>query len=276
MEEKSFLQNFKRTPILCYLLLLIPLIVSNLFSQSTDLVNKLREDFQSFRYEKVIYMADSIIISSPFLEKEDLLEIYRLKAVSHYSIGQKPYSELAFKSILQIDSTYTLDPGVNAPKLVHLFNNIKETYKPIRKEKELQSFSLDSSRQRKKGLIAAAGRSIVFPGWGHRYLQQEKGNWFMAGSAVLIPLSVYFTVASWNYEQKYLDEVDAQKIKSRFNDYDKAYQTRNVLLGVYLIYWAYIQYDFYNQTKDNSSNPQVVVNISPFENQLQLSLNISF
>ena len=261
VEEKSFLQNYKRTSIQCYLLLLIPLIVSDLFSQNTDFVNKLRENFQSFRYEKVIYMADSIIVSSPFLEKEDLLEIYRLKAVSHYTIDQKPYSELAFKSILQIDSTYTLDPAVNAPKIVHLFNKIKETYKPFRKEKDY---------------ISAAGRSIIFPGWGHTYLQQKRGNWFMAGSAVLIPLSVYFTVASWNYEQKYLDEVDTQKIEKRFNDYDKIYQTRNVILSVYLIYWAYIQYDFFNHIKYYKNNPQVVIYISPSENQLQLGLNISF
>jgi len=277
MEEKPFFRSNKLKFTTYYLLLFIPLIVSDLFSQSTDLVNKMREAFQSFRYEKVIFMADSVIVNSPDLEKVELLEIYRLKAVSHYSIGQQPYSELAFKSMLQIDSNYVLDPAVNAPKIIRLYKTIKQAYKPIIKIDKFQTVFNDSIRQKGRDYMSATGRSIIFPGWGHTYLEQEKGKWFMVGSAVLIPLSVYFTAASWHYERKYLDEIDVQKIESRFNKYDKVYQTRNLVLSAYLVYWIYTQYDFFNQSDEQVDDPSVVIYISPTEQQqLQLCLQLSF
>jgi hypothetical protein len=265
-------------PLISTLLLILVLLATEAFSQNNNAVDKLRAAFQDFRYKKVIFMADSIIVHSTDLKKKDLLEIYRLKAVSHYSIGQQNYSELAFKSILQVDSNYVLEPSINAPKIIRLFNTIKQKYKPISKEnKPMQLLGEVKIRQVQKDYIAATARSVIFPGWGHNYLQKGQGTWFMAGSAILIPLSVYFTAASWHYEQKYLNEIDPQKIESRFRKYDDTYKTRNIVLGAYLIYWAYIQYDFFRQGPGSANESKIVLNLSQNrQQQFLLSLNIPF
>ncbi len=268
----------KQKPSISILLLILIFAAADGFAQNINAVDKLRASFQDFRFEKVIFMADSIIVNSNYLEKKDLLEINRLKAVSHYSIGQQHYSELTFMSILQVDSNYVLEPSVNAPKIIRFFKLIKQKYKPVNKESKL-IHQLDKAKikQIQNDYIAAAGRSVIFPGWGHCYLNEGPSGWYMAGSAILIPLSIYFTASSWHYEQKYLNEFDAKKIENRFQKFDEAYQARNIVLGAYFIYWAYIQFDFFKQKPASENDPKIVLNLSQTHpQQLLLSLNISF
>ncbi len=268
----------KLRPLFSSLFLIVMLIAPAAFSQSSNIVDKLRSAFQDFSYEKVIFSADSIIVNSAVLEKSDLLEIYRLKAISQFSIGQQNFSELTFKTMLQIDSNYVLEPSINSPKIILLFNTIKEQHRLLSKESNpLLVPDTERVERSQKDYIAAAGRSVIFPGWGHNYLNEEPGNWFMAGSAVLIPLSVYFTAASWHYEKEYLNEIDALKIEKRFNKFDDAYKIRNILFASYLIYWLYIQYDFFGRNPYSADESNIVLHLSQNKpQQIQMTLEISF
>lgn len=264
--------------LILFVLLIFLLVAVNAFSQTNNMVEKLRVTFQNFQYEKVIFLSDSIIVNSANLEKKEQLEIYRLKAVSHYAIGQKNHCELALKSLLKADSNYVMQPSINAPKIIQLFNKIKKNYRPVKIENESPTL-LDAGKIKKirKDYLAAASRSVIFPGWGHNYLQREKGTLFMTGSVIMIPLSIYFTAASWHYEQKYLNEVNAQKIKTRFKKFDNTYKARNIVLATYLIYWLYIQYDFLKEKPGSTNEPGILLGLSQNSNQkFQLSLHIAF
>ena len=185
---------------------------------------------------------------------------------------------MAFEALLKIDSVYTLSPAENPPKIITFFNDIKRTFKPETKkllpDERPKSQSEDSTTNKK--FVNGAIKSLVLPGWGHTYINDPKGKWYMAGSIAGLSTAIWLYVSTNRYEEKYLNETDAEQIESRFKKYKSYYQARNMAIGLYALYWAYLQYDFLNLSDFSQENPQLYLSSGNNQSDLQITLSFHF
>lgn len=213
--------------------------------------NKIMNDFKSFRYESVIHKTNALLQSETVLEKSRTLELYRVKAVSHYSLGQEDSARAAFIRILKIDPGFSPDPVNNSPKIIDFFNRIKSdlpaiTETPEKNDKQEMSRQTEMRRSgpAMKPFRSVFIRSLVFPGWGHYYLEQKKKGTLLgvANIAALAPV-IYYSLQTAEKEKDYLNEIDPEKIKSAYDDYNAVYKIRNICIGIYAVLWLYTQID---------------------------------
>jgi hypothetical protein len=213
-------------------------------------INEVEQAFKDFQYEEVIMLSQNLHTNQQSIPEPDLIDLFRMKATSHYILGEIDSAAYCFSSILSIDVNYELDPVNNSPKIIALFNETKTHYLKNRAMQQIQTqpespeqkMSIQTST--KQSFQGALLRSMVLPGWGHYNLEQkQKGLTLGIASIVALSSTIYFTYEANRLEQDYLNEVDVSKIDKRYADYNQAYKIRNISLSVYAALWLYAQID---------------------------------
>lgn len=223
------------------------------FCQTADSssIEQILKEFKKFEYEKVISLSELILSAENHLSRSSLIELYRMKGISHYSLAEEDSAKESFIKILQIRPDFNLDPIINSPKIIIFFQLIKADYIEHSKkkpEKTQEQISRDLSKPplitETKFYNSAILRSMFVPGWGHLYLEQKtKGKLLcIASIAALIP-SVYFYASTSEKEKDYLNETDINEIDSRYNAYNQAYRMRNIFITSFALIWLYTQFD---------------------------------
>jgi hypothetical protein len=222
----------------------------NLFAQDANhSISLLKNELESFRYKNVIEHADSIILHSDILSRPTLIEIYRMKATAQFSLSDIEGTKITFLNILNIDTTHTLDPSNTSPKIITFFNQVRHDY--------LAELSMQKRTLKVKPdtvvihdvtasllLKQAAIRSILFPGLGHFYLDQNiKGIALSSLSAVALSSTIYFIIESNNKQKDYLNARDPLLIQTKYNEYNTSYKLRNISIFALAAVWIYTQID---------------------------------
>ena len=118
-------------------LILIAALYSQSFNESmTSLINK----YKSFEYRAVIEQADDLFADSTGLNTSDICEIYRLKALSHYSLLDMDGALNSFVALLNVKQDYTLDPEHNSPKVIAYFEEVRRHFaeREVKPEPQLE------------------------------------------------------------------------------------------------------------------------------------------
>ncbi len=246
-----------------FTLLVYALIIGQpLYSQQAkdDHVHQVFQHFKAFRYQQVIQTVDSLLSEKIAFSKRDRLALLRMKAIAQYNRNQDTESAETFKAMLAIDASYQLDSLRTSPKIIGFFNDLKSeisvgdttvSVQPpqqksppdIRSEKQMLTKEKPAS-ELQKVLPSALWRSLLWPGWGHYYLNQnKKGYWISGFSLITIPAAVYYMYDTARKERDYLNAVDDDAIRSRYNDYNRSYQLRNMFGAAAAALWLYCQYD---------------------------------
>lgn len=71
-----------------------------------NVVDDISSHFKSFEYSDVIIIADSILLQDSSLSSANLIEINRMKALSHFVLGEEHFSKNCFNEILKIDPKF--------------------------------------------------------------------------------------------------------------------------------------------------------------------------
>ena len=242
--------------ILSSLFLLYTLAVAQ---HHTDAVEGVAIPFKSFQYSEVISLADSVLAQDSLLTATELIEIYRMKALSHFSIGEEQYAKNCFNEILKTDPRFKLDPVQNSPKIISFFNQIKLDYlqnqitiknsTPLEQNNEpiKTTFALYPQKNIKSAMV----KSVLLPGWGHLYLDKKKsGIPLLLGSIVTLPSMIYFIYDANQKERDYLNETDSDEIQTKYDTYNQSYKIRNGLIAGYALIWLYSQWDLFSGSGD--------------------------
>ena len=228
------------------------------FSQQVnESLNIIIENFKNFEYAEVIRLSQNLLKNNNELNDDQLIEIYTMKGVSHYSFGEDDYARESFLEILKMDSSFTLDQNKISPKIITLFNQVKREYlknlsEEIPEEKPLQIVRVDtvfvpqivkdveSENKLKNSLI----RSVVFPGVGHFYNGSETKGWILTSlSALSLTSIVYFIIDSNKKEKEYLQERDINLIEDKYDLYNFSNRMKNISIGSFAAVWLYSQID---------------------------------
>jgi len=241
-------------------LLIVFFVTASVFAQVKVTLNEIKKEYESFEYEKVIILSSQILEGKDTLAPGVLIDIYLMKAQSHYALTEENNAKNCFFEILRINRNYVLDEEYFSPKIVAFFNNVKRDFlllipeKPKQEEKKLDT---EKKEEQPKTIISnelipsvneykiALVKSILLPGLGHFAANSDTKGWlFTAASVLSYGSMIYFIVNTNSKEKDYLNETNAGEIKSKYDTYNTSYKIRNTLIASSIIIWAYSQLDF--------------------------------
>ena len=243
--------------------------------------------FDHFQYGDVISMANKLLLGITPFSKEDLLDIYTKKGISHYSLSEDDAARKSFIEILRIDSSYSLDSSKVSPKIITFFKQVKNDY--LKQEAEIESrtvvrfdtvyvpkvaYDYEHESRLKNALV----RSIIIPGLGQMYKEEYfKGVVLTVLSSVSLISSIYYIADTNTKEKAYLVETNSNLIESKYNEYNSAYKKRNISVISFGILWLYSQIDLLFLSDDTKEGNDIIQNSSLNYNQFKgLTLSISY
>lgn len=271
---------------------LIPIIFYLLSGFSLAQVNNiefLKKNYQSFNYTSVITNADKLLLNSN-IEKETKIEIYTLKAASHFILSDQSNTRKSFIEILKLDDAFEPSKTVYSPKLIKFFNEIKKEFLEVRSSKKTkilekpikkQLNSNESNPNLNQNWNLAIAKSIVLPGWGHLSLEQNTKNWLLtSASTISLGSMIYYIFDTNRKEKDYLIEINQDLVQQKYDDFNKSYKIRSILIITYATIWLYTQIDLLFVTTDLGSKNISAASINTKsvykEENIQLSFQFSF
>lgn len=255
------------------------------FSQQELSLDELKKTFESFEYNAVIELSDKILKAKINLSDEDKIEIYRMKAISAYSLWNEDLSAKSFTEILKINSNYNLDEIRTSPKIVEFFKKIKIDYlkniPPVnRTSGDTISLVIQQPVEQPKVIQSEYNPLYAFiPGYAQIQSGSLTKGWILSSvAAVSLGSMLYFIFDCNSKEAKYLNENQPTLIESKYNSYNTAYKSRNISIVAVVAIWLYSQIDFYlfgNRSELSSFQNQFKVN-QYNNNSFELHLPINF
>jgi len=244
-------------------ILTLLLLYMGAFCQQNDPVKKVTALFRAFKYIEAISEADSILNQDTTLTSSQIIEIKRMKAISHFTIGEELMARITFNTILEFDPKFELDPVQNSPKIIDFFNQVKidflesqiidsDTSKDIqRSENSLQEMTLRPQFNIKSAMV----KSMILPGWGHVNMDRKKtGSLLIIGSLLTLPPALYYSYDAYEKEKDYLNETIASEIEKNYDRYNTSYKLRNGFITGYVLIWLYSQWDLFS----NDNQEQII------------------
>ncbi len=241
--------------------------VMNAFAQESD-YEKIKKLFEEFEYEKTIQLSTDLI-NKEVLSDSALVNIYLMRAVSFYAVGNEALSRKSFQNILGLKNNFIPDPSKISPKLIALFEEVKKealSEKPVNIANPVDiSEALKFADERQKLIKNAFVKNLILPGWGQLHVGNDSKGWIVSGlSAANLGAMIYFLRDALTKENDYLKETDKLRIEQKYSAYNKSYKMRNVFIVSYLLIWIYSQADllFFSDNEPFS-------NISSFSSAFQ-------
>lgn len=220
----------------------LPVYAQNL---TYDLV---RREYESFEYEKVIALSEQMLIQKG-LPDSLKIDLFIMRAVSFYSLGNEEATRSSFAEILKLKPSYLPDPTRISPKLISIFELVKSDFvkaiKPTAANPDTVSQKPALQNISTTPLKISLMKNLILPGWGLLNSDNYVKGWvFTSLSAINIGALVYFIGTTNKKESDYLNETDVNLMKMKYDEFNSAYKTRNVLIITYAALWIYSQLDF--------------------------------
>ena len=264
----------KKTLILFFLLI----IISRAFAQEST-IDKVKSEYNSFQYENMIRSSDELLTKGN-LSDSLKVEIYVMRAVAFYSLGNDASTRSSFESILHIRRNFIPDPAQISPKLISIFNEVKTDFiknnpEPVSlvdsttHSQPVKLFSGDDT----KNLIL---ENLGLPGIAQYQLgRNPKGIILTAASAINLGALIYYLIDTKNKENDYLNQTDKALISQKYDLYNKSYKIRNTLIISYALIWIYSQVDLLFLSEDEPNNSQQQTGLIQIQRDLYSDYSIN-
>jgi len=219
---------------------------------TTGILDSLKQQFETFQFTRVISSADSLLLNKALMSKKQLIEIYKIKAVSEFSLLEEENAKRSFTSILNLDNNFQFDSTKTSPKIISFFDELKNNYLTgleTQKKLQVQQDTLFISqtiegRTAEENFRNAMVRSLLLPGMGHLYAgEKTKGIILTSLSAVSLSSMIYFIFDANKKQDDYQSETDPNLIAVKYNDYNNSFKLRNVSIITFAVLWIYSQID---------------------------------
>ena len=265
------------------------LSVSALFAQPNNVIDRLQTHYEMFEYSSVLHEAEKILMDKERLSDSLLINVYTLKAASHFAMGDQISTRKAFIEILKINDQYLLNDLSYSPKLITFYNEVENEFSEIiRLNEEKFDSEEDINNNIRNNVNAtdlvfnnAMAKSLLLPGLGHLDLENNTKGWILTSASVVsLGSMVYFIFDANSKEKDYLGETNSELIQTKYNSYNKSYKVRNILITSYVAIWLYSQIDllfFSNNLGSEYLSDEIFNHLQPLGNdRFLLSFKFSF
>ena len=267
------------------------LLAVNGFPQNkATFLDSLKQKLENFDYAGSINLADSLLkfINNP--TPSQLIEIYRVKGISEFSLQEDQDAKKSFLSLLGIDKNYELDSTKTSPKIISFFDSIKKDFIADYNKQTKYNFEIDSlysaqirmrSEENINNFKKSMYRSLVLPGWGHIYLgETAKGIILTTLSSISLVSTIYFIIDSNSKFNDYNRATDPPIVTSNRDSYYESNKWKNISMISFAALWLYSQIDLlfaHDFEVQNSATAQNLPKLQyDFVRGIQLSFRYSF
>lgn len=247
------------------ILILYFVFVKPILSQDNkEALEDLTQKFSNFEYSEVINDASQLIKYKNQFTKLELIGIYRMKGIAHFSMLDEQQARLSFLEILKVDSSYVLDPSNTSPKIITFFDKVKGEYLVSVEGKQDNTTIVkydtiyipvtvrDTSAAYR--LRQALLPSLFIPGSGHLYLESNLKSWALTTLSVAsIATGIFYIIDTNKKEKEYLQETDIGEVSEKYNNYNFSFRMRNLAFISYITLWLYCQLDLLFNSDDDES-----------------------
>lgn len=240
------------------LLIIILLIgTSYTFAQEVS-YQKVKQLYEKFDNENVIKVSDQLLQQGG-LSDSLTIDVHLMRANIFYQNGDELSIKKSFENILIIKKNYTPDQSNISPKLIAIFNEVKTEYLRNHPDEKQPQDSTQIKQEIKSidpyVMKSAVAQNILLPGLGQFYIGNNTKGWFTTSVSTLsLGIMIYSILNTNTKEDAYLKETDKLLIQQKYDDYNKSYKFRNVMIISYAVVWLYSQIDllfFSNGEKDS-------------------------
>jgi hypothetical protein len=258
------------------------LFSSAVYSQSySDSVYYIEEEFKTFNYEEVIRRS-SELLSEEKVPSELKAKVYMMKGISHFVLLEDTLAKYSFLEILRINPQFYPDSIATSPVILKFFTEVKENYAWYYIPEKAELKEGDSIEQiipgdifirYKEKLRVSVIRSLLFPGLGHLYLNNNNGWYLTVPAGVSFLSSVFYLIDTQNKREEYLNTQDPLRINSKYQEYNSSYKIRNVSIIIFSAIWLFSQFDilFTDYIDPHTSH----IAILPFDQSTFFSLKLN-
>jgi len=183
-------------------------------------------------------------------------EIHKYIAFSLIAQGKYRLSKEQFTRLLNIDPTYSLDPVLTSPKILAIFNEVKQAF--VSSQKPAQKTEIIPTE---RDGLSVSYRTILFPGWEQLYRgRKTSGTIFFSLGIVSLGSGITFEFLRSSARQDYLNEKVLLKLDEKYKTYNNYYKAEIASFVVFAITYIASEIDVFtatdNPTINVMSNPQ--------------------
>ncbi len=261
------------------LFIIILLLITIKLSAQEVTYNHVKAEYEAFEYEKVIQLSNALIKQSGVSDSLKI-DVYQMRVVAFYSLGDELSTQNSFREILKINKNYSPDPSKISPRLIAIFQTVKEDYLKLLAQETIKR---DSTGQAEKVFVpsqfkSSALKNIFVPGWGQiSNGYSTKGYLLTTASSINLAAMIYFIFDTKKKENDYLKEINKNLIEPKYNSFNKSYKIRNTLIASYIIIWLYSQIDLHllsNGVEDNSNSGPSEITYRSADQEFRLNWRI--
>lgn len=193
--------------------------------------------FENGQFEDAEFSALRGLRAAAGLDELDQLRFHALLGFVYVAKDQNTAARQEFEKVLFVNPQYAPDPVTTSPKILDVFHAAQQDYM-MKIASEPAIYRMPQADVR----MAASWRSLVLPGWGQRFKNEPvKGAVFTAAQILSLGALIYMQSEVSRRHDDYLAIRDYNNpaIDDRYQEYRRAYQTRNVVgyitLGIYAL-----------------------------------------
>jgi len=165
--------------------------------------------------------------------------LLKIVAFSHVALGEITDAKNEFTAILKLDSTVILDPALVSPKIVEVFNEVKEEFdadQPV--NNGTLTTIVDTALISPLSLRKAALLSIGFPGAGQLYAGESLKGWcYITIEGLALSGLAVSEVLYLNARKAYRTATDPDEISQLYKPYNNWFRVRNAFAGITVGIW---------------------------------------
>lgn len=238
--EKNRIQDkrivFGKMHYLIFIVLILMILIVPGRSQEIS-VGDINKAYDEMDYHRVLQLSGLAIGKFEVYKTNELIRIYQIQAFSYFHLGDTSASRRAFDSMLSLDDDIELDPVTVSPKIIDFYNLVKSEYQEYDEPEpiyETRYIQLEDPRP------AAGWRSLVLPGWGQIYKdEQTKGYILLSGFAVNTTALIISIINERKTKDIYLSATHPDEIKQTYDDYNTWHHRRQILTYSQILIWSY-------------------------------------
>jgi hypothetical protein len=167
--------------------------------------------------------------------------LHKFIAFSLIAQGKPEIAREHFKSILNIDPEFSLDPIYTSPKILVVFNDTKQVFLA---DKKLSNKEVTLASKNSQAPITY--RAIVFPGWEQSHAGRTTiGSFFLGAGVAALGAGITFEILRGSSRQEYLAATVPSDIRSKYNIYNRYYKAEIASFAAFAVVYIASEIDVF-------------------------------
>ncbi len=206
--------------------------------QNYDLF-RLQYHYERVEFREAIAAGRKALQESASLDREQLVSAHKYMAFSFFNLSQNDSARFHFFSLLSLKPDYEPGQAEASPKLRSFFDEIRKAYRSNNPTSAAES-SLTRYVFVQDKRPAAAWRSMVLPGWGQYYKEQEQRAYYVGGGFATLGLATLGSyILERSYRSDYLDSNEPARIQELYDRYNTTQKWRKGLTLATAAFWLW-------------------------------------